>query len=64
MVDRNTEVDQAKVTQLLDFGFQREQASLALKITQNDVELAVELLTGEKSDLESLNEMALAASGA
>ena len=55
MVDRNTEVDQAKVTQLLDFGFQREQASLALKITQNDVELAVELLTGEKSDLESLN---------
>ena len=47
MVDNSMEVDQAKVSTLLDFGFTREQATLALKITKNDIEQSVELLTSE-----------------
>ena len=49
------EVDYQKVTMLLDFGFDRERASLALKLASNDVEAAVEILTSDEgSDLASL----------
>jgi uncharacterized UBP type Zn finger protein len=51
-------VDQDKVALLVDFGFPREESTLALKITQNDTEAAVELLVAGGSTLESLQALA------
>ena len=40
---------------LLDFGFDREPSCLALKLSANDIDSAVELLTSDEgSDLASL----------
>ena len=40
---------------LLDFGFDRERICLALKLSANDIDGAVELLTSDEgSDLASL----------
>jgi hypothetical protein len=51
-------VDQAKVSMLIDFGFPKEESQLALKITNNDTEAAVELLVAGGSTLESLQALA------
>ena len=58
----NVEVDQEKVNTLIDFGFSREQATLALKISSNNTEQAVELLVSGGADLESLQALAQSAS--
>ena len=47
---------------LIDFGFRREESTLALKITSNDTEQAVELLVSGGADLEALNALAQSAS--
>ena len=50
------DVDQMEVTMLISIGFDRERSCLALKLTQNDLDSAVDLLTSEEgATLESLN---------
>lgn len=41
---------------LLDFGFDRERSCLALKLSANDIDGAVEILTGDQSELAQLYE--------
>ena len=51
----DVEVDQTKVTLLIDFGFDRERSCLALKLKGNDVDEAVDLLTSDEgADLATL----------
>ena len=52
------EVNQAFVRDLMEFGFPREEATLALKINQNDKERAAELLMSGGVDLQSLQALA------
>ena len=55
MAEANIEVDNTKVALLIDFGFDRERSSLALKLSQNDVDEAVDILTSDTgADLASL----------
>ena len=58
----NVSADQAKIDMLIDFGFGKEEATLALKITSNDTEQAAELLVSGCSDLETLQALAASAS--
>ena len=49
------EVDQRLVEVLISFGFDRERSYLALKVTQNELDSAVDLLSSDDgSTLEQL----------
>ena len=56
-----TGVNEAYVKDLVEFGFGEYEARLALKVSRNDKEQAVELLVSGGADIEALEALAASA---